>query len=385
MYILIFARGYPSITNGYNGVFEYDQAKALNKSKCKVVFACFNFGSIAMLKKCGVDHFIKDGIEIYSMNIPFANPPHRLMYYIGRLLINMFYKRIEKDHGIPDVIHAHFFSIGEIVIHLKKNVDTKFVLTEHSSSLLKDKKKMPNWLVKYAPLTYKSYNRIITVSPHLAKKINDNFGIETSCVPNIYDESIFKISSNNHKNNVFRFVFVGNLIKNKNPVFCIKAFYKAFSRNNFLTKKREKICLSLVGDGPERAECQKVLNEYNLEDNIELTGKISREEIASIMNESRCFVLPSKSETFGVSYIEAMACGLPVIATNCGGPESFVDNTNGCLIPIDDEEALISSFKYMLVSINNFNNYRISCNIFKKYSSERVAERIIQIYEEIIN
>ena len=75
---------------------------------------------------------------------------------------------------------------------------------------------------------------------------------------------------------------------------------------------------------------------------------MTRDKIAEILRASDCFVLPSKLETFGVVYIEAMACGVPVNATRCGGPESFVDDWNGALIAINDHEALVNSLKYML-------------------------------------
>ena len=54
-------------------------------------------------------------------------------------------------------------------------------------------------------------------------------------------------------------------------------------------------------------------------------------------------MLVSRSETFGVAYIEALSCGVPVIATRCGGPEGFVHTGNGILVPVDDEEALVGA------------------------------------------
>ena len=102
------------------------------------------------------------------------------------------------------------------------------------------------------------------------------------------------------------------------------------------------------------------------------------------MNESKCFVLPSKYETFGVVYLEAMACGLPVIATRCGGPESFVDETNGILIPVDDEPALVSAFKYMLENADKYDQERIACATVERFSPNAVVRMIIKEYEKVL-
>ena len=69
---------------------------------------------------------------------------------------------------------------------------------------------------------------------------------------------------------------------------------------------------------------KNLIIELGIEKCVEFTGKLSREEMLPKLSYSNVFVLPSNSETFGVVYIEAMALGLPVIATKCGGPEDFL-------------------------------------------------------------
>lgn len=79
-----------------------------------------------------------------------------------------------------------------------------------------------------------------------------------------------------------------------------------------------------------------------------------KKKIAEQLSKSDCFVLASQSETFGVAYIEALAMGVPVIATKCGGPEGFVNENNGIMIDVDSESQLIEAMKYMY---NNSDKY----------------------------
>ena len=122
----------------------------------------------------------------------------------------------------------------------------------------------------------------------------------------------------------------------------IEAFIDAF-------KGSDKVFLTIFGEGPERQKLEELVRINKMEKQIKLMGMQSRKVIADYLKECDCFVLASQTETFGVVYIEAMASGLPVIATKCGGPESFVNEENGVLIPVDNKDALVTAMKICIV------------------------------------
>lgn len=113
-------------------------------------------------------------------------------------------------------------------------------------------------------------------------------------------------------------------------------------------------------------------------------GVVKRDEIAEKFRESDCFVLLSKHETFGVAYIEALASGLPVIATRCGGPEDFIDESNGILVGVDNEAEIEKALKKMRYREMEFDRERISKEAIKNFSPETIAERLSKIYEAVI-
>lgn len=350
MYVLVIANGYPTLKYFGSGVFEFDQAKALHEAGCKVVFAAVDLRSIRRWRKWGFEHLCKDGVEIYAVNIPLGRVPHSLLNYFGKWGIQKLYKKIKKNHGEPDIIHAHFLGMGEISLALREMTkSSKFVLTEHSSSVIQNTNDMASWIKASAASIYSKYDKVIAVSQTLADKINSDFNANTICIPNMYDDKIFYFKQDTISISKFQFVFVGNLIKSKSPVFCIECFYNAFKGEDFLIPKGEKICLSVIGDGPEREACIKTIEKLGIKDTVKLWGRLQREQIAEIMSESMCFVLPSKYETFGVVYIEAMACGLPVICTDFLLWQEIIDKYKcGIYVNPNDVNAIADAIKYLM-------------------------------------
>ena len=102
------------------------------------------------------------------------------------------------------------------------------------------------------------------------------------------------------------------------------------------------------------------------------------------MADSDAFVLSSQYETFGVVVIEALALGLPVIATRCGGPESIVRDEDGLLIPIEDISSLAIAMKTIYDNRLKYNAEEIRTACSDRYSEKSVAEQLKTGYAEIV-
>ena len=126
----------------------------------------------------------------------------------------------------------------------------------------------------------------------------------------------------------------------------------------------------------------KQINNANLQDHVFLLG-LKRTEIADYLNKSDVFVL-IHVETFGVVYIEAMAAGLPVIATACGGPEDFVNERNGILIPPNNADELKKALIKMYNTYQNYDNDAISEECARKFSPHSIATQLTEIYSDLL-
>ena len=91
-----------------------------------------------------------------------------------------------------------------------------------------------------------------------------------------------------------------------------------------------------------------------MEKQIKLLGRLSRLRTAEEVKNSDAFVLASVNEPFGVVYIEALACGKPVIGSRNGGAEFIINSSNGLLVDVDNREQLAKAMKYLYDNINGY-------------------------------
>lgn len=376
VYILIVARGYPTERYKLNGIFEFDQAKALARAGHKIIYAAVDVRSIRRWRKWGFESFRLDGVQIEAVNIPGGRIPETILRKMQMHGLKNLYNRIETKYGKPDIIHAHFLGYGNISTNVLANQNIPIVLTEHLSAM--NNKVLEPRLVSLGAETYPKVYKLITVSESLASNIKERFGVEATVIPNMVDTECFNYVDSKKESDDYVFVSTGGLILRKNMDMLIDSFNAAF-------KNMEKVKLYIFGEGVNRSKLEKMIIEYGLTRQVFLMGLRDRKEIAKRMRESDCFVLASKLETFGVAYIEALAAGLPVIATRCGGPEEFVTSQNGILIGVDDSKGLTDAMLEMYNTTNRFDKERISKEIVEKFSPQAVAHQLEIIYDDLLN
>ena len=175
--------------------------------------------------------------------------------------------------------------------------------------------------------------KLLSVSENLRRALLDNFNSDSKVVPNMIGEE-FLINPDTEKYKKFTFVAIGSLIHRKGFDLLIEAAAKL--------KKAgiDDWNIIIIGGGNEKENILNLISKYNLNSHIKLVGSKNKDEIREYLSKSHAFVLPSRSETFGVVYIEAMAMGLPVIATDCGIPEDLINNSNGLVCPVEDIEEI---------------------------------------------
>jgi glycosyltransferase involved in cell wall biosynthesis len=137
-----------------------------------------------------------------------------------------------------------------------------------------------------------------------------------------------------------RIGFVGRLSEEKS----VKTLINAIA---IVVKSYPGVTLSIVGTGPKELELKSLCNELNLNSNITFEGHKAN-SFESLKNMD-VFVLPSRTEGCPIVILEAMAMGLPVIATNVGGnPELVIDGRTGYLVPVDSSECMAASIEKLI-------------------------------------
>jgi glycosyltransferase involved in cell wall biosynthesis len=155
-------------------------------------------------------------------------------------------------------------------------------------------------------------------------------------VENGVDFAIWKPGPPQHQGGTFRLVFVGRLVDWKAIDIVIEAIYRL--------GVDATVSLEIIGDGPMRESWEILSRNKGLASIVKFSGWMSQQECALKLQHADAFVLPSLFECGGAVVLEAMAMGLPVIATAWGGPLDYLDETCGILIPPNSRESLIAGF-----------------------------------------
>jgi glycosyltransferase involved in cell wall biosynthesis len=154
---------------------------------------------------------------------------------------------------------------------------------------------------------------------------------------------------------------------------------------NIVTKKNPKIVFLAVGRGPDLDSVRAQVAQLGLEANFRLAGFVSDDDLPFYYNLADLFVLPSKSgEGLPLVALEAMACGLPVVATDVGGIKEILLTDYGTLVPPNHPEALANAILEFSTVDFSSRKTELRAKVEEKFSWDSNVERLVEIYEELI-
>jgi glycosyltransferase involved in cell wall biosynthesis len=141
--------------------------------------------------------------------------------------------------------------------------------------------------------------------------------------------------------------------------------------------------LKIIGDGPELHNLKKIADSSDLSNYIEFTGYLKGECLIKEYLSADFFILTSYSESFGMVYLEALSCGLPVIGTNVGGIPEIIDETVGVLVEPGNIQQIEDAIVKMSKQYTTYPKHKLIAKA-KEFSWETIADQYIQVYENAI-
>ena len=295
---------------------------------------------------------------------------------MGKRAFLYAFENYVKKEGMPDIVHAHIVSVAYLISFVKDKYHLPFVITEHWSKTYVDN--IPQWLTNQSNV-YHQADKVICVSQALAGSLKRNFQVESTVINNMVSNLFFQSSKKERIDKIFRFIACGAFREDRNKGFDI--LVDAFASGRF----PKTVSLDIVGDGPDRHFIENKIVQNNLSDQIHLLGLKKPEEVSDLLCNSDCFVLSSRLETFSIVVIEAMAKGLPVIATRCGGPETFLRPEHGILVEKENVKEMADAMNYMVEHHSDYNSEDIRKYCYDHFSQDVIADQIIGVYNKVLN
>jgi len=240
----------------------------------------------------------------------------------------------------------------------------------------------------FRPVVNYSINQsdgVTAVSEYLRQETQEHFdiGCDMEVIPNFIDTDRFRRSQKDHFKQALCpdgekvLVHVSNFREAKRAPEVVDIFSK-------LRAEGFDLKLLLVGDGPDRVPTERLARERGVYDDVRFLGK--QEPVEEILAIADVFVMPSGSETFGLAALEAMACGVPVVASNIGGlPELVVDGETGYLCPLGDVDAFAERAARLLGSEEHQSEMAAAARrrAVEVFDIDKVVPRYEDYYERV--
>ena len=291
-------------------------------------------------------------------------------------------KILEKNF---DVVHCHhaFARLPLTGIHVADKINIPSILTTHTVSLFPD----ADYL--WRPLSYgypryrlqiSKVKEIIAVSES-AKTFIEYFADETKIrvIPNGVDVNRFSPDNKNENNRGLVILYMGRLVPKKGIHILIRAMKN-------IVKKYPDALLLIGGRGKMKTFLSSYANTLGLKDNVRFLGYVPDSMLPSLYSSSDVFVLPSiTAESFGITLLEAMASGTPVVGSNVGGIPEVINNCGFIVEPsspkkLSDAVITLLDDEDLRKKFGRKGRKRVE----EKYSWDIVGKKIIEVYKEVM-
>jgi len=320
-----------------------------------------------------------DGIEVLRPR--YLTFPRRLFFsWVWR----SYRRALERAvRFAPDVIHAHCaYPDGLAAAEYGMRAGAPVVVTVHGHDIKDLPRASPRWRTLVVRALAQAA-AVIAVSRDLEVRVQQ-LGIAADkirMIPNGVDCRLFKPDSVRQPGEGgWRLLYVGRF----DPAKGIGLLLETLAR---LRERRQDVFLTLIGGssatGTEavfRAQAEAL----GLEDGVEFVAEVPWTELPQHMAAADLFVLPSFSEGLPLVLLEALACGLPIVATRCGGPEEIVEPELGKLVEVGDVAGLENAVAGVLENYGSYDRRTIRRQAEDRFDYRRIAARISQVYAEVV-
>lgn len=331
-------------------------------------------------------HLAENGHSIHIITSSYSKHPLNKDKFVvhpvnmmGTKIIGPFFDQIKILPVIkeinPEIIHAQGISTSGIsgftAFLIKKLLKIPYVVYGRGSDIYPFK--MEKILVR---AILNNADSVIALTEYMRKEMQKISNKEILVIPNGIDMDRSNNLSPNFKESADTkkkiMIFVGNLRPEKGLSYLIEAM-------DYITRNNINIHLLLVGEGSQRENLEKLVDKLNINDKVTFSGKATTEEVTVYLKNSDVFVLPSLHEGFPNVLLEAMASGLPIVATDVNGVNEIVeDRKNGFLVRPKNSKEIAEK---ILLLLDDEDLRKNICKENRKKASKYSWQRTVKMLE----
>ncbi len=361
---------------GGSGVVASELGIGLSRKGCEVHFFSYE---LPFRLTTYESNFIFHEVDISQYPL-FKYPPYTIT--LAAKLID------ESLNHRFDIIHAHYAIPHAAAAYLAarslKEQAPKIVTTLHGTDItLIGQDKSFYSITKFS---IESSDGVTAISDYLSEETRTAFDTDKhiEVIPNFVDTDRFNPGENECSRNMFAnpdqkiIMHMSNYRPVKNATHVVKIFD--------IIQKKIPSKLILVGDGPDTGNVMNLVRDLGLSDRVIFLG--NQDRVHNILPLADLFLLPSGNESFGLAALEALSCGVPVVASIVGGvPELVKSDLNGYLAPIGDIEAMADYSLKILSDDKLHERLSISArqNVLENYKIDEVLNKYMAFYEKVLN
>ncbi len=382
---------YPSAAHPVYGIFCRDQAEALSNTEVDLAVCLwgqeeyylnphFPGQCIERLKSYFLETKATDArtdAGFLEIRTPCLEWTHTLLGgNFGSLLkvCRKNLRRAQEELGPIDLIHAQIsYPAGAIAHQLSDESKIPSVITEHMGPFPFQKYLKDGQLYSRMSDALRHASAVLAVSPVLKVTLEAYNANNVSFIPNLVDEKRFIPGPPN--NSDFTFFTLCGMCERKGIPDLLHAAGEAVSED-------PSIHFRLGGSGEKLDEYRELAKDLGLRNNVSFLGYLEPEEALDEMRGCHAYVMTSHHENFGVVFAEALACGKPIIATRCEGPECIVNDNNGFILDIGDIAGIADAIVRMKRDYSEFDPEWIRDDLMNRFSRKVVVEQILAVYRE---
>lgn len=278
----------------------------------------------------------------------------------------------------PKVVNYHYFMASSFYFVLfKKIFGYRLILSCHGSDV-----HTIEGVKRYlAPFILNQVDLVTGVSKSLIKKLKRKIpgNYKTQVIYNGVDIEFWSNNKScprrqDSEEGLF-IVSVGSLKPVKGHDVLLNAFQEVIRTYS------KYISLNIIGEGPNKYLYKQFISKKNLSNYIHLKGWLTPEEVREELNKASIFVFPSRKEGFGLALVEAMAAGLPIIASDTGGIPEILKDTEALLVPTESPNDLADAIIKALTNLK----WRSKAMISSQRCAQRFGwEETINQYEQVL-